>query len=473
MVPVRKPQNLPKRHAQNARRSPRPAATICKAAAAILLLSTPLKASAQIPADPPSVAPPREVIAWIRGHAVEVDAARDAPDPQEARAIDQIIGDARVVGFGEVGHGHREPLDYRNRLVRYLVKHGGLTAVALESGLADTRRVGDYVMGGPGDLEDVVRSNLSWGFGDLKANIELAQWLRAYNAAHPKMPVRLYGIDASVKLDLKGTPELDANTILQDVSGFLARNLPQHSEAARAGLAPFLGRFTSAVVRKMDAVERGRLDAALGAADALFSSDQAPMVRSASRDDLAFVAREASDARRLPAVLADWTTATPPDMMKIMALIRDRDAIMADNVQWALHREGPRGRILVFAANGHVSGSAMVGSVMRAFQEQPQVMGAALRRRLGDDYRVIMSASALGKGAEDTGAGSIDRAFLSAGERRAILSLRPAPPATWWDDTQTFTEGDKRIDDAKPRSAGDGLVFFDQVTAAPAFARRN
>src|SRR5579875_1232323 len=97
-----------------------------------------------LPSDPPSEAPPPDVIAWVREHAVPIGPEDTPLDGAEAAAIDRLIAGARVIGFGEIGHGSHEPLAYRNRLVRFLVEHHGLTAIALESPLAESKRVNDY-----------------------------------------------------------------------------------------------------------------------------------------------------------------------------------------------------------------------------------------------------------------------------------------------------------------------------------------
>ena len=422
--------------------------------------------TAGLPADPPSVAPPAAVVAYVGRAAVAVGAPDSDPDAAEAATIANIVAGARVIGVGEPGHASREPLEYRNRLIRHLVVHGGLTAVALESGLADTRPVGDYVLGGPGDATTLVAASLSWGFGEFQANVDLVRWLRAWNAAHPARRVRFYGIDSSVKLVIGAAPELDSGTILHAVDAYLARALPVPSRPVRAALAPFRGRFGSQGLRAMDAAERARLQRALDDAAMFVTAHKRAMIAATSPDDYAWAEREAHDLRLLPDLLANWT-ALPPDLGKVVTMIRVRDRMMADNVEWALAREGPRERMLVFAANGHITAAPLDATIMRAAPSQPDVMGIYLRRRLGGDYRTILITSAFGSGADNTGIGSIDRAFLGARQPRALLNVRAAPHAGWWAAPQSLSQGRGRIDTTVPVEAADGLLFINQLSPAP------
>jgi erythromycin esterase len=112
------------------------------------------------------------------------------------RRLKPIIGAARVVALGEPAHGAHEPLAFRNRLFRYLVEELDFTAIAIESGLPESRPIFDFVAGGPGDAGQVVRGNITCGFGEAQENGELVSWMREYNAgARRPRKVRFYAID--------------------------------------------------------------------------------------------------------------------------------------------------------------------------------------------------------------------------------------------------------------------------------------
>lgn len=413
------------------------------------------------PQAPPSSAPPAEVVRWVRQAAAPVDLGRDRPNVAESAAIDAMTAKARVIGFGESSHGNHEPLAYRNRLVRYLVERRGLTAVALESGLAESRQLYDYVLGKPGDAVELLRTGLTHGFGDLRENLALVAWLRAWNERHPARKVRLYGIDRSTILS--GPPGKVRGVVLPHVAAYLERTVPDPSAAVRAVLKRFETRFTEHDYPAYPPADRAALDAALSATEALFVTHRAAMIARSGEHDYAWAQREAYDAARLPALFAVWNV-DGSDLAKLAHVIDVRDRAMADHVRWVLGREGPRGRVLLFQTNGHVAKAAMVGSVMRDFTVQPTLTGIALRRALGARYRTIATVSSRGRDAGDAGSGSLDRAFAAAGRSPVLLDLgRPRPPA-WWSRVQSASQGGARLDDYVPARAFDGLVYFDRLT---------
>jgi hypothetical protein len=74
---------------------------------------------------------------WARAHAHPVPAADQDSHDAELQSLSDIVGKAQVVEFGEPIHGGHEPLEMRNRLIRYGVKaswlHGRCTRNLPES----------------------------------------------------------------------------------------------------------------------------------------------------------------------------------------------------------------------------------------------------------------------------------------------------------------------------------------------------
>jgi erythromycin esterase len=429
----------------------------------VIALCLGARANAQVgPVAPPSIAPPLAVVTWVKQHAVAVGSEASEPQGDEAAMLDRLAQGSRVIGMGESNHGNHEPLAYRNRVIQYLVEHDGLTAVALESGLAESRPLYRYVLGGPGDAEALVRTGLTHGFGRLRENLELVVWLRAWNAAHPAHPVHLYGIDRStIQSGPPGQP--GDGIVLDHVSAYLARTVPDASAEVRTRLAAFARRFTEVDYPAYSAADRIALDAALQDTMQLFQAQRAAMIRASSAEEYDWTAREALDAQHLPALFRTWVN-DASNLDALIHLIELRDLAMADHVEWALRREGPRGKVLLFQANGHVVADTLVGSVMRAFSRQPKVSGMLLRERLGHAYRVLATISSRGRGADDPTLGSIDRAFAAAGPAPVMLDLAAPGRSAWWSQTQSASQGDRRVDDTVPARSFDMMLYFARLT---------
>jgi len=76
-----------------------------------------------------------EVIAWLRGHAIDLPLGEPTSEPALAAAlvaIDSLTRVARVVAMGEATHGTHEFLELRNQIFESLVSQG-VTAIALEN----------------------------------------------------------------------------------------------------------------------------------------------------------------------------------------------------------------------------------------------------------------------------------------------------------------------------------------------------
>src|SRR5690606_15887244 len=115
-----------------------------------------------------------------------------------------------------------------------LVEQHGFTAVALETGFSESRRIEEFVAGGPGDVAQIVRNHITWGFGDFVENVELVRWMRAYNddPSH-RTKLSFYGID------LPGGYEGSmsrARIALDDALEYLKGAAPGASEPVRTAI---------------------------------------------------------------------------------------------------------------------------------------------------------------------------------------------------------------------------------------------
>ena len=110
--------------------------------------------------------------------------------------IMDMIGDAKIIGVTEGTHYANEPLDFRNELIKFLVKKKRIDVVAIESGIIESKYIFDYVNGRKGNIDSILYNGISWTFDKLPQNKELITWLRTYNADTTNShKVKLYGFD--------------------------------------------------------------------------------------------------------------------------------------------------------------------------------------------------------------------------------------------------------------------------------------
>lgn len=338
-----------------------------------------------------------------------------------------IVGNARVVALGEPAHGVHEPLAFRNHLLEYLVEELGFTAIAVESAFPESRRLADYVAGGPGTVEAVVGENRTWWPEPLEENVQLVRWLRAYNAGSGRRrPVRFYAIDLSYTGPWGSRPTPAA---LAAALAYLGRVDATSAPSLGATFNPWLRRLADPTVL-WSRPEHDALTAAIDDLIALLERERVAYLALASATDHEWAHRVAVVARQTDRMFRVAPTEPPGGRVPPSAwrMVNARDAAMAENVIWALKQEGPAGRVLVVAHNVHVQGAPTAGGPWDAYERMPTAMGQHLRTTLGDGLVVIGMSEAASAGAAAARTKEPGAAFDALVVVDSLTSARPARP---------------------------------------------
>jgi erythromycin esterase len=259
------------------------------------------------------------------------------------------------VALGEPLHGFHGPLAVRNQVVQYLVKELGFTAVALETGLSPSKRLHDYVTGRAQESDASLAGAFSYGFGNFGENLELLRWLRSFNAMRPpRRQARLYGIDLTGDA-LPNTPQA-----LAPVFAYLDCVAPGLAASVRKDFAGLESKCGGEVYLKLPRAEKDRITAWIDDLVASLRRGRIAYMAASSRDDYEWALRQAINAAQGDA----QARLTPEDVFRQMQTLEVkptliecvdmREVAIADNLAWVLDREGPRGRVLLFAHNSHV-----------------------------------------------------------------------------------------------------------------------
>jgi erythromycin esterase len=414
-----------------------------------------------------------------------------------------MIGDARVVLLSEGEHFIAEPLLFRNRLFEYLVERKEFTAVALESGIVESREVHDYVRDGTGSIEGVVERGIGWTFNKLPQNRDFVQWLRGLNEKRPPgHRINFYGFD------VPGSPSnpkanRGATTALLETLAFLQRVDEAAFERYSSRLQPFMPdiRFepyntaASRGYHRLREQERDAITAAINDLVALFERSEVAFRARTTNREYSWALRAAIGARQVDnwfrQMPLNWSSTDNLTFLNISSDLRDR--AQADNLEWILEQEGPRGKILVFAHNNHLSGTAIrwswkpqvsgrLAADENAITYVRDVAGAYLKRRLGDEVVVICNAVGNGSAGSNSfeikldpaAPASVDYIANQVGIPWFLLDLRkvPEPLAGWLNQEREMGRMHDiyrryRVrSDVLVRDAYDLLLFMDEVTPA-------
>jgi erythromycin esterase len=354
-----------------------------------------------------------------------------------------------VVAIGENIHGGHEPLLLRNHIIRYAVTRLGFTAAAIESGFTEGQLVDRYVQGEALDIDTVLRQGINNGFGLMPENRELLLWLRAHNETASRK-VHFYGIDQTGA----GAAIYTGATAVEAALEYLG---PERGATHRAALAPLLDRFTAGRFPELSAGERARLRAALGGLGRAVAD-----VPSADRLARAVAMRNVWAAERLDQSFGVSGTEGP----RSLHAIRLRDSVMAENTRWVLQQQGPGGRMIAFAHNGHVWDVPMAFPAMGPAMT---MMGTRLRRALGADLCVIGMAAVKYEGMGNVLAdlSSMENSFARVVPPSHALDLRAAdrvPAVRALLREPWITRIHAWMQPIVPRQATDILITLDKVT---------
>ena len=349
--------------------------------------------------------------------------ARPLDDPASlGRVLDDLLA-ARaeppaVLALGEPTHGIAAFPLLRNDVLGLLVERG-FRSVALETDVFAASLVDDYVSGAPLDLDTVLATGFSHGFGAIPGNRELLEQLRALNAGRaPSERVRFHGFDGPVEYAAAPSPRRALAAVVEhlpvalrpgsvrDVDALLGAEAEWTNEAAMYDPAASIGGSDRA--RALRVIADDLASALRRAAPALHAADPA------GHDLAAAHARTALGLLRYHAAMAS----AGPDRMA--ALMSVRTEMMAENLLAIVARERDRGPCLVFAHNTHLRPHVPTAEVGWGSA------GALVALALGARYRFV-ATDANPNSDPDTLQGALAaattgrRAWFPAAELRAAL----------------------------------------------------
>jgi erythromycin esterase len=283
--------------------------------------------------------PTEQEILWLAEHVRPLKSYDPEYEEDEDLAVLQkMIGDARIVGLGEVTHGSKEIFKMKHRLVRYLRENMGFDTFSIEANMPEAYRLNDYTLRGVVDPAELIRGMYFWTWRTQEV-LDMVNWMKAHNDASPKK-IRFTGFDMqyyewSLEV-LKKLTGKEAETTISKMEVTL-RDIREKRRANRGRYLP-------------DSEEETRMQEYL--------SELRNWIE-------AQVEAEKDKAWGMQNVRLIEQYLYYQDFLK-------RDQYMAENVAW-IAQQNPDSKIVLWAHNGHI-------------QESDSRMGQYLDRQFGEDY---------------------------------------------------------------------------------------
>ncbi len=331
-------------------------------------------ALAELPSDLPAVSPAQR--AWLAARTAPLTSLtsptatadsrnaeiRSSTLPPDLALVSRIVGNARLVGLGESTHGTHEFFVAKHRLLQHLVGAMGFDIFAIEANQLAVETLNAFVSGGAGTAREAMQ--VLFRVWNTEEMLGLVEWMRAYNADHPRRPVRFIGYDMQ-----------DHRTPVDSLLAFVRRSEPRWEGRVRA--------LTERYRAQPSFIMPNATDSARGA----WLSDAELLWREVTGRRAGWLAAART---RGDMVAVEWAVHASDLVRQAARLNRsrnspDRDSLMAANLDWAMRTLYPTSRAVVWAHDVHVSHG---GDRERSFNAGAQ-MGAHLKHTFGYDYRAF------------------------------------------------------------------------------------
>ncbi len=367
-------------------------------------------------------------VGWAKAHASPIDLKKDIDDFRDLEPLKQIIGDARIVGFGESQHHIAEFNRFRSRLFRYLVNEMGFTTFVFETGVIEAKGAYDYVLGTHDSADDAFMS-FEWIFGMWREIQDLLRWMRDYNRnAGSARKLRFYGMDGSHGWSC-------ASTAVAFACDYLDRVDADYAQKVRDEVLPLAESIDLDNVAETTADALRELVCSLTALVGQFRIEQMQYIGRSTPEEFDWARQSSVIAQHIGTLLAK-VQAAPENSLR--SWWNMRDACKALQLKWIRDREGPNARLLVGAHNIHFQ-----NAFARETEFDQTTMGQHLSVALPDGEMVMIAGTNnYGLKPDDPAVdGSFQAALAQVGLPSFILDLRSAadeePVAAWLNEERT------------------------------------
>jgi erythromycin esterase len=410
------------------------------------------------------------IVGELRARAIPVKTVMAGAGFDDLAALDQLIGDARIVALGDASHGTAETVRVAHRLLEYLVERKGFTVLAIEGwSWPDVEIVDRYVKTGEG-IAMGFATNVEAGALATEEVRDLIEWMRAYNSVPGRAKLLSFtGFDisrpgAAVKCVIDAFNRLDASR---------AKTIERYYDGAEGMYRRMHPLFPANEV--MPDAEKAKLRGNVAEALKLVESHRDALLRILTPVEYARVLQCATVV----------VQASLPGANKRYEGLNARDEAMVRNVKWLAEEAFAGEKIVLWAHNAHVAGVSFVpgvtpmGQHLRlTFGNQMRVLGYAFDRGHVRAFRTKQGKSVAGgritMEVPTAKSGSMEEVLRATGIPRFVLDLRGVPPTselgTWMNEPQrlrlitaTYDPDDAAIM-ILPK-AFDALIYIEQTTA--------
>lgn len=308
----------------------------------------------------------------------------DGGKDQMLAAIDEAIGDAKVVAVSEAAHNVKEFISTNAAIVEYLVKNKGFNTIVVESGFPESRIVHDYILG-----KQVDKATWIGGLNEMYARwtefTDMIEWMREYNqSVGDDNKIKFYGLDITgYYTDLRPT--------FRQIIDVLEKTAPVYTREICSELNPILDVLGSDGYRKaplsykdsLTLKQKYLLEEKLVELTDFISDNKDNILASCSNEDYEWLRQNAISLFHTITYYKD--NATKDKEYHEYVGRNGRELAMAHNLQW-VYKSDTTANILIINHTIHTKTQASYFTDNSKFFVP---LGAFIRESFGSDYYSI------------------------------------------------------------------------------------
>ncbi|MQA90421.1 MAG: hypothetical protein GEU90_09315 [Gemmatimonas sp.] len=275
---------------------------------------------------------------WVRGNAHPIRSL-GADDFSDLAFLAPLLEGKRIVQLGENGHGVREFILAKVRLIRYLHEHLGYDVIAFESSLNECDRAGRA----PNAVPDAVTlmRNCIFSVWHTEEVVQLFEYIRETEGT--SRPLRLTGFDVQISSHIAGARSGFLRDVVAAIDTAYARSVFDTDRMVQTEL-----------MRTLQDVDDSLPEAEWGAIFAFYEG----LADWLSTNETA-IAAKLSNGRSVPRLARQTAISMAVFVRQVLAgrspeSIEVRDRGMADNLDFLADVLYPDQKIIVWAHNFHV-----------------------------------------------------------------------------------------------------------------------
>lgn len=130
---------------------------------------------------------------WLKANVLPLKTYLPTESLEDLAALNEIIGDAQVIGLGESTHGSKEIFQMKHRLMKYLNQTHDFRIFSIEGSMPEAYKINDFVLENKGNAKDLIAGMHFWTW-QTEEVLAMVEWMQKFNEAS-EQKIQFTGFD--------------------------------------------------------------------------------------------------------------------------------------------------------------------------------------------------------------------------------------------------------------------------------------